>query len=98
MKGKLPNIERTIYAMTQTPYGREALKIGLISYLVGEFGNGLPFIGKYSNALKKFGENSIKYQALASAVITWNWNPHAPANTGSGMQSSGNSPSWRYTN
>lgn len=101
MKGKfIPNL-KTVVEYAQAPFvAGNVLKNGLIAYIIGELGGG--FIGsKNATAIKKFGENTIKYGLLSAAVVALPFNPHPPADThGLGApnigMSSGNSPSWGY--
>ena len=86
MQGKFPKLQNIIAGLREPTISRQVLQNGLIAYLVGEVGGG--FIGsRNANALKKFGEEAIKYSVLSSAVITWEWNPHQ----GNGFLGSGSS-------
>lgn len=94
LSGKLPKLENII-SQLKNPATKNVIKNAIIAYLVGEVGGG--FIGsRNATALKKFGSEAVKWSVLSAAVVSWDWNPHPPANLGLGIGASGNSPSWRY--
>lgn len=89
MKGKFPKLENVINGLRDETIAAKPFKNGLLAYIIGEIAGG--FIGsKNANALKKFGAETMKYSAISSAVVTWNWNPHKPSSASSSRRSHGN--------